>query len=87
MERKEDKIMALNTYGERRKYERLYLPSEHWIFYKNNGKRRGAYSKKFYKTKKSAKEQWGFDNSDPMNKRNLLKKRWGFRAWGRVSKK
>ena len=72
MERKEDKIMALNTYGERRKYERLFPPSEHWIF---------------YKTEKSAKEQWGFDNSDPMNKRNLLKKRWGFRAWGRVSKK
>ena len=79
--------MALNTDSEKRKYEKQFSPLEHWMFYKENGKRRAAYSKKFYKTEKSAKEQWGFDNSDPMNKRNLLKKRWGFRAWGRGSKK
>jgi hypothetical protein len=85
MERKEDKIMALNTYGERRKYERLFPPSEHWIFYKNNGKRRGAYSKKIYKTKKSAEEQWGYDNSDPMYKSRLFKKKSSYasRAWSR----
>ena len=79
--------MTLNIWSEIKIYESLFPPSKHWIFYKANGQRRAAYSKKFYKTEKSAKEQWGFDNSDPMNKRNLLKKRWGFRAWSRVSKK
>ena len=76
--------MALNTYEERRKYERLFPPSEHWIFYKTNGKRRGAYSKKIYKTKKSAEEQWGYDNSDPMYKSRLFKKgNYASRAWSR----
>jgi len=51
--------MALNTYGERRKYERLFPPSEHWIFYKTNGKRRGAYSKKIYKAKKKRQRTMG----------------------------
>ena len=60
--------MTLNTNAERRKYERLFSPEKHWIFYKENGKRRGAYSKKFYKTKKSAEEKWALDNADTFNK-------------------
>jgi len=79
--------MALNTNSEKRKYEKQFSPLENWMFYKANGTRRAAYSKKIFKTEKSAKEQWGFDNTNPMNKGRLFKKHWGFRAWGRVSKK
>ena len=60
--------MVLNIYSERKKYERKFSPEKHWIFYKENGKRRGAYSKKFYKTKKSAEEKWVLDNADTFNK-------------------
>jgi len=83
MERKEDKIMVLNTSAERKKYEKQFPPSEHWIFYKENGRRRAVYSKKIFKTKKSAEEQWGFDNFEPMLKQRRFKKytTYAGRAW------
>ena len=75
--------MVLNVDHERETYEKKFSPKNHWIFYRENGQRRAAYSKKIFKTKKSAKEQWEFDNSDPLLKHRRFKKRttYGSRAW------